>query len=284
VIEPNDYAYLPRPFLTSPLPFRSPHPAGGAWTRMTPFTQLRVEPCGDSGIPYGQDRLIALLVTTMAVYQNSPVVRLGSAYQMLRALGQAVDGRNYQRLAERFSRFLNARFCFQFRARPADPFVVTRTFSPPVSRSLWYETGARRRDSAGLDNVLELSEDFWTNVRVTAVPVPMRLVHAFVDAPGNLHFVFWILAQSYGVRAGRFFKAPLSGQGSVERHMGLEGYTQARDLRRKIRQWHAETRRVWAECPAYFSGDGEALLICKTPVVHSVRAAGFVADALTNAR
>ncbi len=58
----------------------------------------------DYGVPFGQDRPVLLWLATVAVRQRNPVVRFGSAAEILVEWGMQTNGSHYRRLQEAFRR------------------------------------------------------------------------------------------------------------------------------------------------------------------------------------
>ena len=61
------------------------------------------------GVPFGQDRLVLLWLATAAVRQKSPVVRFGSATEILVEWGMQTNGSHFRRLHDGFRRVFGSR-------------------------------------------------------------------------------------------------------------------------------------------------------------------------------
>jgi hypothetical protein len=258
----RSYFYLPRHFLLCPLPVRKPEFESNLWRRSNLLSEMEIRSDPRYGVPHGQDRLVLLWIATLAIQQNSPHVRVGSAYRLLSMFGLPQDGRNYQRLTERFNRLLHSHFTFQFRDRVKPLVMEPLTYSISSGWRLWFEHSHPDAE----ENSITLSPQFWKHLSAEAVPVPTYLVEGLADSPANLDFSLWLLAHAVRVRSGRFMKVPLSGPTGVGRHLGIEGYDQERDLRKRVRQWLSRAKQHWTECPAIISADGTHLLVCRVPL------------------
>jgi hypothetical protein len=62
-------------------------------------------------LPFGQDRLVPILAT-LAVRQQSQIIRFKSAAQMLDTFGMAKGGKEYRRLVAAFERIFGATIFF----------------------------------------------------------------------------------------------------------------------------------------------------------------------------
>jgi len=254
--------YLPRHLLLSPLPVRKPETELSFWRRSNLLSEMEIRCDPRFGVPHGQDRLVLLWIATLALQQNSRHVLLGSAYRLLHVFGLPPDGRNYQRLADRFNRLLHSQFTFQFRDRVKPVVQEPVTYSIASHWRLWFDTSR----SEAVENSITLSPEFWKHLQTDAVPVPILLVDGLSDSPANLDFSLWLLAHAVRVRSGRFMKIPLSGPVGVGRHLGIEGYDQDRDLRKRIRTWLTRAKACWGDCPAIISADGTHILLCRVPL------------------
>jgi hypothetical protein len=213
---------------------------------------------GTDGLPYGQDRLIPLLLGTLAQRQDSRFLSLGSAYQMLTMFGIAPDGRGYQRLEQRFERIGQVNFQV---TRYHDGAERTTAFRLFEARSLWYNLRDRQSDVTQFVSSVTLTEEFWNELRTDSLAVDLNVVKGLLHAPGNLDFYLWMTMRAQNVRRGRFTKAPLFGKESLFEKFG-GGYVQQRDFRKSVHDWLRNIRDLWLDCPAVLSTDGRYVLIC----------------------
>jgi hypothetical protein len=251
-----EIAYYPRALAICALPVR--RPSEGQWTHQFGDCALTLTSHGTDGLPYGQDRLIPLLLGTLAQRQDSRTLCLGSAYQMLNMFGIAPDGRGYQRLEQRFERIASCTFQV---TRWEGETERTTTFRLFEERSLWYELRSRQSDLAQFVSSVTLSEEFWNELRNHSLAVDLNVVKGLLHAPGNLDFYLWMTMRAQNVRRGRFTKAPLFGKDSLFQKFG-GGYMQQRDFRKGVHDWLRNIRELWLDCPAVLSTDGRYLLIC----------------------
>lgn len=249
--------YLPHLFLFT-LPVR-PTPGQEVFLRPGLRIDLKLTASPVHGVPHGSDRMILLLLSTYAVLQASPEVDLGPAGRILAFFGLKPDGRNYERLAQRFERVLGSTYEFTFRPNAPEESTRLRTIPLCAESRLWY-----RRETAGTGsfrNAVSLSPEFWEEVRRSTVVVPLQPYRALLDSPGNLDLYLWLLAQSQLVRPGRYVKVPITGEASLAMRLGAKQYAQDRDFRRKARTWLRRILHLWPECPAAITSDHSNLVV-----------------------
>jgi len=84
--------FTARPFVLCGLPIRRP-PAGQLlFERRNGHFTLQITGHPQFGLPFGQDRLVPIFLATLAVRQQSPVVRFESAAELLDTFGLAKGG------------------------------------------------------------------------------------------------------------------------------------------------------------------------------------------------
>jgi Plasmid encoded RepA protein len=267
-----DIGYAFRPLLMCCLPSRRPDTVLREWVRASQTLQVRITAPPGCSLPYGQDRLVPLLLATAAVHQNSRTVRLGSAYAILRLFGMKANGRDYHRLASRFRRILGV----TLHVKSGLESPVEQSYQLVDRRHLWFENsageGARR-----FENSVTLSEGFWMELRTHPIPFQFEAVRGLLTSPGGLDLYLWLLYRAWRVRQGRFAKVPLFGPAGLMEHFGSANYSQARDFRLKLRSWLTRTRQFWPECPALLSSTGNELLVWHRDMAHSAGAEPFLA-------
>ena len=96
--------FTARPFVLCGLPIRRP-PAGQLlFERRNGHFTLQITGHPQFGLPFGQDRLVPIFLATLAVRQQSQVVRFDSAAELLDTFGLAKGGKEYRRLVAAFER------------------------------------------------------------------------------------------------------------------------------------------------------------------------------------
>ena len=268
-----DFVYGFRPFILCSLPYRKPAHPLQPWVRRNGATEVRILPHPNYGLPYGQDRLIALLAATLAVIQNSRVIEIGSHYGTLGMFGLGLNGRNYARWEERWQRVAGATIETVDFPDEHRPFPVMRRFRLFDSVRLWFEDEKRHRR---FDNRVTLSQEFWRELCAHPVPAPLAAVRKLASSPSHLDFYLWLKMCCPTIHTGRFARFPLHGAKGLARHLGTSPDMPAREFRRSVDEWLETARTVWPACPAMFSTDRKELLLWRLPAVHSKLAKPFL--------
>jgi len=100
----QDVSFGARPFILCGLPSRRLPTEALKYTRRNGRFFLEIVGHADYGVPFGQDRLALLWLATATVRTRSPVVRFGSAGEILVEWGMSTNGSHYRRLQEAFCR------------------------------------------------------------------------------------------------------------------------------------------------------------------------------------
>jgi hypothetical protein len=104
--------FASRPFVLCGLPVRRLPPGQLLYERRNGRFTLQVTGHPSFGVPFGQDRIVPIFLATMAVRQQSPVLRFRSAAQMLETFGMQKGGKEYRRLIQAFERLFGATIFF----------------------------------------------------------------------------------------------------------------------------------------------------------------------------
>lgn len=230
------------------------------WERQAEHACLRLQ--SESQVPFGQDRAILIVLSTIALQQRKPYLQLGSAAQILHLLNLAPDGRNYARLAERFDRLLRCQFHLTLTAKNAP--IHQSTFFVQQKSNLWCHR--EDRDTHRFVNSVTLSRGFWNELRRAPVPLDLRIVRQLLNSPGALDFYLWIRWRAGRVRPGCHLRLPVLGPDGLAEQLSIGDYAHEGDIRRQVLQWLTKTANVWPNCPAVMSSDGQSILICGSPV------------------
>jgi hypothetical protein len=91
------------------------------------------------GLPFGQDRLVPIPLATMAVQQESQIVRFRSGAEMLDTFGMAKGGKEYRRLVAAFEWIFGATIFFGTDSMNSNARVVHRSrFNFLREAQIWY--------------------------------------------------------------------------------------------------------------------------------------------------
>ena len=250
--------YLAKPFLLLGLPFKR---AKGVTiykrTNGTEKLEIRTD-SPEHGLPFGEDLLVLIWVSTLAVLQKQvdgqipQVIEFSRAADMLKAFGLPLDGRTYRRMQERFLRVLHATFYYGKPSSKGRENLYRFHFFDGVD--LWFTRDLETAQLPGDDfknNRVVLSDAFRRDLQAHHPPIDLKAVRLWADAPGQLYFYLWLTYRCYVAR-GRVDIA-LMGAGSLMEQCGLSGYEDPekgpRNLRAKVKKWLAAVKLAWADCP-----------------------------------
>ena len=266
----SPFVYGLRPHPAFWLPVRCPENSAQEWARSWGKVEFRLRPGPRIGVPYGQDRLILILLVSLAVKQPTRKLQLPSGFQILRFFGLPPSGRNYSRLAERLARFRYTEFT-----------VVTESVAVSgqicEQAALHFGSGASANGISCVEcdradrnceerlNSMTLSESFWQLLRNNATPLELRVIRSLSNSPSTLDFYSWLAARSYIVRPDRFARVPLFGYGGLCQLMGTSDLADRRGFRKQVRKWLAHLRECWLQCPAVLADGEDTLVVCRVP-------------------
>lgn len=261
----QNLAYSARPFILCGLPVRRPPPGQLIYERTNGSFVLQVTGHPDFGLPFGQDRLVPIFLATMAVKQRSPTIRFRSASTLLEWLGLSNGGKEYRRLVAAFERIFGATIFFGTdTTRPNARLMHRSRFSFLREAHIWYNRGGAPVDS--LDNVVVLSDEFYTEALAHPIPADLEAVRVLASAPAVLDLFLWLTYRCFIAKGDEGI--PLFGEWGLTHQLGSVEYSRPRRFRAMLDQWLTTIRELWPACPAKISRDGRQL---------EIRKAGFVA-------
>jgi replication initiator protein len=82
---------------------------------------------------------------------------------------------------------------------------------------------------------IDLSEQFWDEIRQHPIPADLNVVRALVNAPGCLDLYLWLVWRCFKLK--RDAQIPLFGAYGLCQQLGTDDYLRARDLRRTLLRW-----------------------------------------------
>jgi Replication initiator protein A len=124
------------------LPIRRPPRSSLVYERRNGLFTLQITGHPDFGLPFGQDRLVPIFLATLAVRQQSQIIRFKSAAQMLDTFGMAKGGKEYRRLVAAFERIFGATIFFGTDSTRLRARMIRRSrFNFLREAQIWYNRG-----------------------------------------------------------------------------------------------------------------------------------------------
>ena len=184
----QNICFASRPFVLCGLPVRRLPKGQLLYERRNGRFTLQVTGHPEFGVPFGQDRIVPIFLATMAVRQQSPVLRFKSAAQMLETFGMQKGGKEYRRLIAAFERIFGATISFgTHEERPAARLISKGRFNFLRQAKLWYsrdiETAAIGED---FENEIVLSDEFYSEINAHRIPTDLEAVKHLIDSPAVL--------------------------------------------------------------------------------------------------
>ena len=161
-----------RPFVLCGLPVRRLPQDQLMYERGNGRFVLQITGHPDFGVPFGQDRLVPIFLATLAVQQQSQVIRFRTAAEMLETFGMQTGGKEYRRLVQAFERVFGATIFFGTDTMNGSAKVVQRSrFNFMREAQIWYNRDPDQRPlSPEFENVVVLSDDFYQEILGHPVP------------------------------------------------------------------------------------------------------------------
>jgi len=260
--------FASRPFVLCGLPVRQLPKGQLLYERRNGRFTLQVTGHPEFGVPFGQDRIVPIFLATMAVRQQSPVLRFKSAAQMLETFGMQKGGKEYRRLIQAFERIFGATIFFgTHEDRPTARVITKGRFNFLRKAKLWYtrdtETTALGEE---FENEIVLSEEFYSEINAHRIPTDLDAVKLLVHSPAVLDLFMWLSYRSFTAKSEE--RIPLFGCEGLAAQLGSVEYARPRKFREQLEHWLACVRQIWPECRAQIAPDGSALIIRNgTPIL-----------------
>jgi hypothetical protein len=263
----QNICFASRPFVLCGLPVRRLPKGQLIYERRNGRFTLQVTGHPDFGVPFGQDRIVPIFLATMAVRQQSPVLRFKSAAQMLETFGMQKGGKEYRRLIQAFERIFGATIFFGTQEeRPAARVISKGRFNFLREAKLWYsrdiETVAIGED---FENEIVLSEEFYTEINAHRIPTDLEAVKHLISSPAVLDLFMWLSYRSFTAKGEE--RIPLFGPSGLTAQLGSVEYARPRKFRERLEEWLDSIRQIWPECRAHIASDGTAVIVkAGTPI------------------
>lgn len=258
----QEIGYSSRPFILCGLPVR--RPAGGGLEHIRRNGKFFLRVTGDPrfGLPFGQDRLIPIWVSTLAIRQKNRVIQFSSGAEILRTFGLPPGGKEYARLMQGFKRIFSATIFFGTEEQlQADAVWDWARFHFFDRLRVWYTRDVNQATLPGDDfeNVVVLSESFWNEIQAHPIPLDLDVVKSLKDSPGCLDFYLWLAWRCWTSKRNE--RIPLFDATGLINQLGTPQYTRERRFRQRVTQWLNTVHTFWPKCPAALSEDGRFLIL-----------------------
>jgi hypothetical protein len=162
----QNLGFASRPFVLCGLPVKRPQAGQFLHERRNGHFLLQVTGHPSYGLPRGQDRLVPLFLATLAIRQQSRVIRFRSAAEMLDTFGMQQGGTQYRRLMAAFQRIFGATIFFGTDTQREKAAVVHRArFSFMSEARIWYSRNTEQETlPCAFQNEIVLSPEFFKEI------------------------------------------------------------------------------------------------------------------------
>ena len=191
-----------------------------------------------------------IFLATLAVRQESQVIRFRTAAEMLETFGMHRGGKEHRRLIAAFERIFGATMFFGTDIATTRAKVVQRSRSNFLREAqIWYNRQADQRVPGDeFENIIVLSDEFYKEVLAHPIPTDLEAVKVLSSAPAVLDLFMWLVYRCFVSRGPEFI--PIFGQCGLVRQIGSVEYSLERRFLAKLEQWLGTIRVMWLGCPA----------------------------------
>jgi hypothetical protein len=263
----QNLGFASRPFVLCGLPVKRPRSGQVLHERRNGHFLLQVTGHPSYGLPWGQDRLVPLFLATLAIRQQSRVIRFRSAAEMLDTFGMQQGGTQYRRLVDAFQRIFGATIFFGTDTQREKAAVVHRArFSFMSEARIWYSRNSEQETLPGeFQNEIVLSPEFFKEILDHPIPTDMEAARALSCSPAALDLFTWLSYRCF-VAKGRE-RVPLFGDTGLVSQLGSADYSRPRKFRERLEGWLDLVRALWPECPAKVDENGTGLWVDRANAV-----------------
>lgn len=188
--------YLTRTLVQATLPHSDPKlPPGHQFRRDTGKFSLFVTPTGSHGIPFGSiPRVILAWICTEVVLKKERTLSLGTSQaEFLRKVGLHNNGHDIKRFRDQSLRLFKAAISIEYVDGGVD--ASRRLMISDSSRVFWHPREANQK--ALWESTLELTQNFFDEIRRAPVPIKMEVCHALTKSPLAMDIYAWLTYRMY---------------------------------------------------------------------------------------
>lgn len=250
-------AFTSRPFVLCGLPLRRPAQNTLLHERRNGHFKLQIAGHPEFGLPYGQDRLIPIFLATLAVRQQSQIVRFKSGATILEIFGMSKGGKEYRRVVAAFERIFGAPFSLVPSRLPGLSKVVHYArFNFMQEARIWYEGFFTQ------ENIVVLSDQFFAEVMAHPIPANLDAITLLVPTPGALDLFLWLSYRSFTLKTQQ--SIPLFGPFGLAAQLGSVEYSRPRRFAAKLQEWLELIKRIQPNYCAHLDSQHQRLIISPT--------------------
>lgn len=263
----QNLGFTSRPFVLCGLPVKRPRSGQLLHERRNGHFLLQVTGHPSYGLPWGQDRLVPLFLATLAIRQQSRVIRFRSAAEMLDVFGMQQGGTQYRRLMAAFQRIFGATIFFGTDTQREKATVVHRArFSFMSEARIWYSRNSEQETlPSELQNEIVLSPEFFKEILDHPIPTDMEAAKALSCSPAALDLFTWLSYRCFVAKGQE--RVPLFGTTGLVSQLGSANYSRPRKFRERLEGWLDLVRALWPECPARIDDNGTGLWVDRANAV-----------------
>jgi hypothetical protein len=263
----QNLGFASRPFVLCGLPVKRPSAGQFLHERRNGHFLLQVTGHPSYGLPWGQDRLVPIFLATLAIRQQSRVIRFRSAAEMLDTFAMQQGGTQYRRLVAAFQRIFGATIFFGTDTQREKAEVVHQSrFNFMTEARIWYSRNSEQETLPGeFQNEIVLSGEFFREICDHPIPTDMEAAKALSCSPAALDLFTWLSYRCF-VAKGRE-RVPLFGDTGLVKQLGSGDYRRPRKFRERLEGWLDLVRALWPECPARIDENGTGLWVDRAQAV-----------------
>jgi hypothetical protein len=263
----QNLGFSSRPFVLCGLPVKRPATGCLLHERRNGQFVLQVTGHPSYGLPWGQDRLIPIFLSTLAIRQQTPRITFGSAAEMLDTFGLQQGGSQYRRLIGSFQRIFGTTIFFGTNTQREHAAVFHRArFNFMTEARIWYSRNTNEKLLPGdCQNMIVLSEEFYREILDHPIPTDLEAAKALSSSPAALDLFMWLSYRCFTARGKE--RVPLFGDFGLISQLGSVEYARPRKFREKLEGWLDLVRTMWPDCPASIDKDGAGLLVDRAHAV-----------------
>lgn len=203
---------------------------------------------GKHPLPYGKDRAVLSLITTIASRMGNPRVTFQSAMDFLQRLDLGTTGRDYTYLRGAIDRLKS----FHCHISTSDSNAEVTGNRAVVMDAVVPSKKVNRKgvQRAASSFWLELDPSFFREIQDHGVPIPLEILRPYTNSPVAFDFIVFL---NYRTRIARTpSRIPLE---TLCQMLGTEDGN-LRKVKQRLEKVLRELREFWPDCPARFEGQG----------------------------